>query len=128
VEICDYFHALRGTKNWIRVGGILRGLLHIGRHGDTGRSEDCATGALDLAPQQEPLAVLLHFHHLEAIQVLDHVRPLKFMIVLGQPSLQFLPQHRKRPSNHALTWGDRPRSQARHVRRAIRRRLTPGSL
>ena len=64
-----------GTKNWIRVGGILRGLLHGGRHGNTGRSEDCATGALDLAPQQEPLAVLLHFHHLEAIQVLDHFRP-----------------------------------------------------
>ena len=38
-------------------------------------------------PQQEPLAVLLHFHHLEAIQVLDHFRSLNSMTVLGQRSL-----------------------------------------
>ena len=38
------------TKNWIRVGGIVHGLLNGGRHGYTGRSEDCATGAVTSPP------------------------------------------------------------------------------
>ena len=44
-------------------------------------AEDRAAGALDLAPQQEPLAVLLHFHYLQAVQILDHVGPLAAMVV-----------------------------------------------
>ena len=48
--------------------------------------EDRAAGALQVAPQQEPLAVLLDFHLLQSIQVLDHIGPLEVMSIPGQPS------------------------------------------
>ena len=59
-----------------------------------GCAEDRAAGALQVAPQQEPLAVLLDFHHLQSIQVLDHIGPLEVVSIPGQPSLQFLAQRR----------------------------------
>lgn len=37
--------------------------------------------------QQEPLAVLPDFHHLQPVQVLDHVGPLEDVTVIGQPGL-----------------------------------------
>ncbi len=56
-------------QDGLRGGGIQRGLLHRRWHGDSCRSEDRATGALDLAAQQKPLAVLLNFHHLQSVQI-----------------------------------------------------------
>src|SRR5271165_4006069 len=88
-------HVRHGTRIWRRSSGGWGGLLHRWRHGDPGRAEDRAAGALDLATQQEPLAVLLHFHHLQAVQILDHVSPLEVVPVPGQTSLQFLAQHQR---------------------------------
>ena len=90
VHVCLYVHAWRGTRIGLRGWG---GLLHRWRHGDPGRADDRAAGALDLATQQKPLAFLLDFHHLRAVQVLDHVGPLEVVSVPCQPRPQFLAQH-----------------------------------
>ncbi len=92
-------------------GGIWRGLLHGGWRGDSGRSEDGAAGALDLAPQRQPLAILLDFHHLQAVQVLDHVGPLEVLAVLGQEGLQFLAQHQRQERAEDVN-PDRPHAGA----------------
>ena len=76
-------HARRGTRIWLWGGGIWLGLLHRRRHRGPSRAEDRAAGALNLAAQQKPLAVLLNFHHLQTDQILDHIGPLEVMIVLG---------------------------------------------
>src|SRR5215813_957394 len=59
------------------------------------RLEHRPTTPLRLAPQQEPLAVLLHFHHLQPIQVADHIRPLELLTPPLQPGLQLLPQDQR---------------------------------
>ena len=72
-----------------------RDLLNCRRHGDSHRLEHLATRPLDLAPQQEPLPVLLHIHHLQTIQVLDHIGPLQLVTPLLQTGLQLLTEHQR---------------------------------
>src|SRR6266446_6748514 len=64
-------------------------------HRDSHRLEHRATRALGLAPQQEPLPILLHIRHLQTIQVTDHIGPLQHVTPLLQPSLQLLTEHQR---------------------------------
>ena len=67
--------------------------------------------ALDLAPQQKPPAVLLVFHHLQAVQVSDQVGPLEVVPFPGQPRLQFQRSARRQ-------------ERAEHVPRIVSRSLS----
>src|SRR6186997_2747341 len=64
----------RGTRRRAFPWGGRRDLSDGRRQGHTHRLEHLAARPLHIAPKQEPLAVLLHFHLLQAIQVLDHIR------------------------------------------------------
>src|SRR5512135_1791234 len=67
-----------------------RGLLNGRRDGHSGRLEHLATTPLDLAPEQEPLPVLLHLDHLQPVQITDHIGPLPVVAPLLQSGLQLL--------------------------------------
>ena len=67
-----------------------RCLLNRGRDGHSHRLEHLATRPLHVAPQQEPLPLLLHLHHLQTVQVRDHVRPLELVTPLLQAGLKLL--------------------------------------
>ena len=59
----------RGTRRSISYGGRRRDLLDGRGQRHTHRLEHLAACPLHLAPQQETLALLLDFHHLQTIQV-----------------------------------------------------------
>src|SRR5512135_627496 len=82
----------RGTRRSVPPWSSRRGLLNCRRHGYPHRLEHLATTPLDLAPQQEPLTVLLHLHHLQPVQVTDYIGPLQLVAPLLQPGLEFLTQ------------------------------------
>ena len=67
------------------------------------RLEHLATRALSLGPQQEPLPVLLHLHHLQTIQVSDHIGPLELVAPLLQPGLEFLTQDQRQERAEHMT-------------------------
>ena len=72
-----------------------RGLLNGRRDGHSGRLEHLATTPLDLAPEQEPLPVLLHLDHLQPVQITDHIGPLQVVAPLLQSGLQLLAEHQR---------------------------------
>ena len=80
-----------------------RGLLNRGRDGHSHRLEHLATRPLHVAPQQEPLPLLLHLHHLQTVQVRDHVRPLERVTPLLQPRLEFLSQDQRQERAEHMT-------------------------
>ena len=88
-----------------------RGLLNGRRDGHSGRLEHLATTPLDLAPEQEPLPVLLHLDHLQPVQITDHIGPLQVVAPLLQSGLQLLAEHQRQ-------------ERAEHVQRTRRRRAT----
>src|SRR5512135_1949957 len=67
----------RGTMRSVLPRAGRRGLLNGRRYGHSGRLEHLATTPLDLAPEQEPLPVLLHLDHLQPVQITDHIGPLQ---------------------------------------------------
>ena len=73
-----------------------RDLLNRRRQGHTHRLEHLPTRPLHLAPQQESLPVLFHFHQLQTIQVTDHIRPLELVAPRVQAGLEFLTQDQAR--------------------------------
>ena len=70
-------------------------LLNCGWQRHSHRLEHLATRPLGLAPQQETLPVLIHLHHLQTIQVSDHVGPLQLVASLLQPGPQLLTEHQR---------------------------------
>ena len=82
---------MRGVLPWAGRRGVLNGR----RYGHSGRLEHFSTTPLDLAPQEELLPVLLHLHHLQAVQVTDHIGPLQVVAPLLQSGLQLLTEHQR---------------------------------
>ena len=74
----------RGTMCSVLPRAGRRGLLNGRRDGHSGRLEHLATTPLDLAPEQEPLPVLLHLDHLQPVQITDHIGPLQVVAPLLQ--------------------------------------------
>ncbi len=80
-----------------------RDLLDGRGQGHPDRLEHLPTGALRLAPQQEPLPVLFHLHHRLTIQVTDHIGPLERVTPLLQPGLQLLAQDQRQERAEHMT-------------------------
>ena len=87
----------------ISTWGSRLDLLNGGRDGYSHRLEYLATGPLHVAPQQEPLPRLLYLHHLQPVQVRDHVRPLKRVTSLLQTRLEVLTQHQRQERAKHMT-------------------------
>jgi len=85
----------------IRRGRL--GLLNGRWDGHAHRLEHRATRPLHVAPQQEPLPVLLHLHHLQSVQVRDHVRPLELVTTRLQTRLEFLTQDQGQERTEHMT-------------------------
>jgi hypothetical protein len=103
VQGLDASTGRRGTLRSVFPWSGRRDLLDGRGQGHSHRLEDLATRALSLAPQQEPLPVLLHLHHLQTIQVLDHIGPLELVAPLLQPGLEFLTQHQRQERAEDMT-------------------------
>jgi hypothetical protein len=83
--------------------GGRRDLLDRGGQGHPHGLEHLATRALDFAPQQEPLSVLIHLDHLQTVQVLDHIGLLELVVPALQPGLEFLPQDQRQERAQHMT-------------------------
>src|SRR5512147_1147043 len=82
---------MRGVRPWSPGRDLSNGRWQ--RHAR--RLEHRPTGPLSPVSHQEPLPVLLHLHHLQPIQITDHIRPLELLTPLLQPGLQLLTQHQR---------------------------------
>ena len=93
----------RGTMRSLVPWGGRRDVLDGRWQGHSHRLEHLATRALGLALQQEPFAVLLHLHHVQPIQVPDHIGPLERVTPLLQPGLQLLTQDQRQELAEDMT-------------------------